>query len=851
MVGEAFAHYKILRQLGEGGMGTVYLALDTRLGRQVALKLVRPEAFGDGDHQQRLAREAQAASSLNHPHIVTIHDIGEADGVAFIAMEYVEGRSLVELISGKPVPIREAIRYASQIADALSAAHAIGIIHRDLKPANIVVTPDGRAKVLDFGVAKVQPTATRNAAFDGTQATVSATAHGAVVGTIPYMSPEQAEGRPIDARSDIFAFGAVFYEMLSGRRAFDGATPLAVLGAVVSREPQALTNLVPHLPPELDRIVGLCLRKDPARRFQHIRDVRVALDEAIEEQPARRRGRWSWPGRLAAAAGLFAAVGAAWAAWQRTTVDRTAATRQQLVSTFDGSHSAASLSPDGSFMTFLQDADGASEVFVKSLARGEPIQITRGGSHAERPRWSPRNDQIVFARSRQGIWSVPPLGGEPRLIIENGYNPNFSRDGTQLVFERERQILIAAADGTGARRIDGVPVRTFADVAAQPALSPDGATVAFFLQEAGPNGDLWTIPTRGGEPKRLTSDIREGGDPVWTPDGRAIVFRSKRGGSETLWRISADGGTPEALTTGTGADREPDLTSDGRRLVFTNVRNEWNLTISSAKNPTRRTLLERRTGIWLPRMSPDAQSLAFFQDVGPDLQLFTAPTVGGPSRQVTFGAGEWNIHPSWSPDGKFLYYYRERPQPFGFRRISALGGDSAEIAAGWRWPTHINAAIDPSGSRVVYHRQVPGETERTLIRDIGTGRETIVSEPGPTHLHSMSWSTDGQSILGWRHGDHIVICPSAGGPCRDVVRGRSPVWSHDRARVYFRGLPARRGYAEVRSVRNDGTDERKEVDIGPMPDLSDSFDVTSGGEIVWVRFEQGRRELWMMDLVDR
>ena len=238
MLGDTFAHFKILRQLGAGGMGVVYLALDTRLGRQVALKVVAPGRLGDDHNGQQLAREAQAASALNHPHIVTIYDIGTADGSSFIAMEYVLGQSLAEAIAAGKLSVSDATKYASQIADALSAAHAAGIIHRDLKPANIIVTPDGRAKVLDFGVAKRQPMATGEAAADAPP-TVTATALGTVVGTTAYMSPEQAEGRPIDARSDIFAFGAVLHEMLTGRRAFEGATPTAVLGAVMAKEPPA------------------------------------------------------------------------------------------------------------------------------------------------------------------------------------------------------------------------------------------------------------------------------------------------------------------------------------------------------------------------------------------------------------------------------------------------------------------------------------------------------------------------------------------------------------------------------------------------------------------------------------
>ena len=620
------------------------------------------------------------------------------------------------------------------------------------------------------------------------------------VGTTSYVSPEQAEGRPVDARSDIFSLGSVLYEMVTGRRAFGGSNPMSVLAAVIGKDPTPLSELVGDVPQELQRIVTRCLRKDPDRRFQNMSDVCVALDELGDElsesQRARARSGRGWRAALLMVAGLalVAVVAALWWTSQRPQVT---ASRQQLVSTFAGSHRAASFSPDGRMIAFVSDADGSPQVWVKNLSGGDPIQITRGVP-ARRPRWSPLNDQIVFERVGDGIWSVPPLGGEPRRITD-GYGPNISADGRQIVFERSRQIWIAAADGTGARKIDGVPLRVFEQVRAEPALSPDGRTIAYFLPSAGPNGDLWTIPAAGGQPLRLTNDDREAGGPVWTRDGEFILFWSSRTGARTLWRVPARGGTPEPITTGTGEDSEVDLAADGR-IIFTNVRNDWILTVTDPKDGSRRNLLERRTGIWLPKQSPDGQSIAFFADVEADNHVFVMSTSGGTPRQITFGGHQRNIHPIWSPDGQYLYYYADTSPPT-FRRIPLAGGDSIEIAAGWRWPTHINPAIDPSGTRVAYHRQVPGETETTLVRELSTGRETVISEPGAKHLHSLGWSLDGQSILGWRHGDAIVICPAAGGPCRDVGRGASPLWSRDRSRIYFRRPTARPAIVEVWSLR--------------------------------------------------
>jgi serine/threonine protein kinase/Tol biopolymer transport system component len=854
MSAKAISHYQLIRRLGAGGMGVVHLAQDTRLGRAVALKVLHEDTAGDPDRHLRFEREARAASSLNHPNIVTVYDIGTDQGRPFIAMEYVEGETLADRLGRGALPLRDVLHFGRQIADALATAHAAGIVHRDVKPANVLLTAERRAKVADFGLAKLLPSSLPRHGDESDTRLTAATLPGVVVGTTAYVSPEQAEGRPVDARSDIFSFGAVLYEMLTGRRAFSGTSPMAVLAAVIGQDPAPIATHAGDVPPALDRIVTRCLRKDPERRVQNMNELRAALADIGEELEQSRRDdaasgragrRYSVPVVAAIALGIAVAV---WFGWQRRGVPVPAG-RQQLVSTFPGSHASATFSPDGRMIAFLSDADGSWQVWVKNLAQGDPIQITRGVP-ARRPRWSPRDDQIVFERVDQGIWSVPPLGGEPRRIIDDAYDPNFSVDGREIVFERGREIWIAAAEGTGARRVDGVPVRNFRQVEAQPALSPDGRTVVFFLQDAGPNGDLWTIPATGGRPTRLTTDDREAGGAVWTRDGEFVVFWSKRGGAKTLWRVPARGGAPQPVTTGAGEDSEVDIAANGR-IIFTNVRNDWIMTITNPRDGSRRDLLERRTGIWLPTLSPDGRSIAFFHETGRDVHLFVMPVSGGAARQITFGDNQRNIHPTWSPDSRYLYYYHDSPPPVSFRRIPVTGGDSVEIATGWRWQTHTNSAIDPTGTRVAYHRQVPGETERTLVREMATGRETVISEPGPKHLHALAWSLDGQSILGWRHDDVIVICPAAGGPCREVLHGASPAWSPDRSRIYFRRPGARAGFAQIWSRSTEGADERKEADVGPMHPLAGRIEITADGKLLWTEFREGRRELWIMDLEGR
>ncbi|MGO9262742.1 MAG: serine/threonine-protein kinase, partial [Bryobacteraceae bacterium] len=322
VIDRTISHYEVLEKLGEGGMGVVYKARDSHLKRFVALKVLPPAKVADAERKQRFVREARSASALNHPSIVTVYDIDQSDGVDFIVMEYVEGKSLDQLIGRKGLKLSEVLKYGVQIADALAKAHAAGIVHRDLKPANVMVTGDGRVKVLDFGLAKLSETAPVGPE-DSTLTEQPSTEVGLIVGTAGYMSPEQAEGKTVDARSDIFSFGSVLYEMVTGRRAFRRDSPALTLAAILHLEPPPLPAEIPH---DLEKVITRCLRKDPAHRFQHMGDVKVELEELQEESDSGKRTaaqaparpvprRFLWP-TLAAAAVLVLAAGSVFL-WRR------------------------------------------------------------------------------------------------------------------------------------------------------------------------------------------------------------------------------------------------------------------------------------------------------------------------------------------------------------------------------------------------------------------------------------------------------------------------------------------------------------------------------------------------------
>ncbi len=568
--GTRIGPYEVVSAIGAGGMGEVYCARDMRLDRTVALKALPAEKLADEQRKRRFLAEARAASALNHPNIVSIHDLAASDGADFLVMEYVSGKTLADVIPRKGLRLGEALRYAIQVSDALAVAHDAGIVHRDLKPANLMVTPKGMVKVLDFGLAKLVERDPRRSE-DATR-TVD-TVEGTIAGTVSFMSPEQAEGKPVDGRSDIFSFGCVLYEMLTGHRAFQGDSAMSTLSAVLRSEPKPVTLLAPDVPRDVERVINRCLRKDPDRRFQTARDLKVALQELLDESasgiltpsstPVSNRNPRLWLG-----GGFILTVAAVLALWfgMPKRKQPAATMRESQLTASEGFELEPAFSPDGNQVVFVWDRDDAhDDIYVRLIGAGQPVQLTNTPEREFSPAWSPDGRWIAFLRGGFGglvnasLFVMPSIGGGERKIAESGPagmiagTVRWSPDGKWLLVsgttEDDQRVGLILIDFSTSekRRLTSAPPGT-AD--RDGSFSPDGRQIGFLRQHnQNQQGDIYLLKIDAGyraigEAEPLKTDGLQMGPPVWTIDGKELVFRSNRAGRGGLWRVSVAGGTP-------------------------------------------------------------------------------------------------------------------------------------------------------------------------------------------------------------------------------------------------------------------------------------------------------------------
>jgi serine/threonine protein kinase len=687
---QPISHYEVLEKLGEGGMGVVWKARDTRLNRLVAIKTLPAAKVGDEERKRRFVQEAQAASALNHPNIITIHDIASENGVDFIVMEYVNGKTLGQLIPRRGMRLDEVLRYAIQIAGALAKAHAAGIIHRDLKPGNIMVTTDGNVKLLDFGLAKLTEPATPYQ--DGRTRTLGPQSEeGSIVGTAAYMSPEQAESKPVDARSDIFSFGAVLYEMVTGVRAFQGDSRLSTLSAVLREAPKPAGELVPDIPRELDRIVTRCLRKDPARRLQAMSDLKVALEDLKEERdsgtvemaagkPAADRAKSRRGLLLASAAGLLVAVAGAGWFLLRPTSKPLPAMRSVPLTTYPGSELHPTFSPDGSQVAFAWNGEKQDnwDIYVKLVDGGAPSRLTTNPERDTSPSWSPDGRQIAFIREGSGIYSISPLGGTERKLTDaHADELAWTPDGESLLISSAKShqklhsiFRFSLRNGEMQKLTSPPPLVGPGDGDHLPSIAPDGQTIAF-LRSANLVGDIFLQPFAGGTPRRLTTGsltYSYNGTITW-PSNREIVFSRGIWGNTALWRVATDGRSePQPVLGALDGGSYPAIAHPAKgpaRLAYQRLvidSNIWRMAVDSEPDGKFRIVTEPAAIVAStrndtePQFSPDGKRLAF----GSDREGYREIWVGGsdgsnPVRLTTFNSERCGS-PKWSPDGSRIVF---------------------------------------------------------------------------------------------------------------------------------------------------------------------------------------------------
>ena len=706
--GQRLGNFEILEAVGRGGMGEVYRARDLRLKREVAIKVLT--AGGTASERRRFLYEAQAASSLNHPNIVTVYDVGESDGVSYIAMEFVAGKTLNALIPPKGMPVPESLAIGVQIAGALAVAHGAGIVHRDLKPGNVMVTESGAVKILDFGLAK-RSEITGGHSDDVTRTLEPKTEPGTILGTAAYMSPEQAEGKHVDARTDIFSFGALLYETLTGKRAFGRSSTASTLAAILKEEPQPVRELIPIVPLELDRIVQRCLCKDPALRFQTAAELKSALQnpgETVVALPAQKPSvglSWRRYSKALAAAAIFILLlvsGASLWQWShRRTLPPEPRQRQLTKNSSENPITSEFISPDGKYLAYTDPRGlhirlvGTGEVkdIPHPFGRGSDADMAVGG-------WFPDSTRFVATTNRRGQppagWTVSILGGAAKKLYDGFGTGPVSPDGSTIACSpdaKPREIWLMNADGQQARRVfeSDKNDRLFSVV-----WSPDGQRLAYIKTHAGYGPDCDTIATPSGCKNEVSIESwdRQTGRTAtilsnlhlqdlanlpgwmyslaWVPDGR-IIYGSPKGAPEdrswsncNLWQVRVDPktgvakGEPELLMNSDGfAANVAGATADGKQLVYLRATNQQSVYVADFDGTkirlnTPRRLTDQQASEFPSAWTADSKSVVFASNRTGQPEIFKQRLDSEAAEPVARGFHDVFYITPLTPDGSWL-----------------------------------------------------------------------------------------------------------------------------------------------------------------------------------------------------